>query len=80
MVQPFVPEAQGPTYSCLINANVEGVDKVFQEHTDKPEVETTDAPGAVDQDHDVRNGLGAAHKLISCRDERKENRATLKLN
>lgn len=52
------------TYPCLIDADVESIDQVFQEHADEPEVEPADAPGAVHQDHDVCDGLGAAHKAI----------------
>lgn len=54
-----------PTYSRFINANIKGVYKVFQEHADQAEVESADAPGSINQDHDVRDGLRAAHKLIS---------------
>lgn len=66
MVRPSVEEGkqQGPTYSCLINANVKGIDKVFQEHADQPEVEPTNTPGAIHQDHNVCNGFSVAHKLV----------------
>lgn len=40
MVNPSVQEGKKPelTYPCFINANIKGIDKVFQEHTDQPEV------------------------------------------
>lgn len=56
---------QAPTYSRFINANIKGVYKVFQEHADQAEVESADAPGSINQDHDVRECLRAARKLIS---------------
>lgn len=66
MVLPFVQEGkmQGPTYPRLIDANIKCIDKVFQEHADQPEVEPTNTPGPVHQDHDICNGLSVAHKLI----------------
>lgn len=54
-----------PTYSGFINANIKGVYKVFQEHADQAEVESADTPGSIHQDHDVRDGLRTAHKLIN---------------
>lgn len=54
-----------PTYSRFIKADIKGVYEVFQEHADQAEVESADAPGSINQDHDVRDGLRAAHELIS---------------
>lgn len=67
MMRPSVQEGEkpGPTYSCFINANIKGIDQVFQERTDQPEVQPANTPGAVHQDHDVGNGLSVAHKLVS---------------
>lgn len=70
MVFPSVQEV--PTYPCLINANIEGIDQIFQEHADQPEVEPTDTPGPVHQDHDICDGFGVAHKLIDWVRKRKE--------
>lgn len=66
-------EKQGPTYPCLVDANLEGIDQVFQEHADKPEVDPTNTPGAVNQDHNVSNGFRVTHKLINWMKRRKEN-------
>lgn len=61
---------KGPTYPCLIDTNIKGIDQVFQEHANQPEVEPTDTPGSVHQNHDVCYSLSVAHKLISWREEK----------
>lgn len=65
MIKKHEGKQQVPTYSRFINANIKGIYKVFQEHADQAEVEPANTPGSIHQDHDVCDGLRAAHKLIN---------------
>lgn len=50
----------------LVELHRKGPDQVFQERPDQPEVDATDTPGAVHQNHDVGYGWRLTHKpLIS---------------
>lgn len=70
---------EGPTNPCLIDANIKGINQIFQEHADQPEVEPTDTPGPVHQDHDVCNGLSVANKLINYEKETRHTEMSFKL-
>lgn len=48
----------------LVKPNREGPDQVFQEGPHQPEVDATDAPGAVHQDHDVGDRWSLATKSV----------------
>lgn len=57
------------TYAGLVDLHVEGLDQVLKEGPDQPEVDPTDAPGAVHQDDDVGDGWGLTHEAhVGCRD------------
>jgi len=49
----------------LVKLHRKGLDQVFQERPDQPEVDAADTPGAIHQNNDVRYGWSLTHKLIS---------------
>ena len=49
----------------LVELHREGLDQVFQERPDQPEVDAADTPGAVHQYHNVGDGWSLTHELLS---------------